>query len=90
MVNNNEMRSATMKISIKQLGISKHITVRKLTSYQAQMARIEEKFRQANAKYQDVKKRETIDTQIMSFIPVRNNQAIGNFPTGYDEASYGC
>ncbi len=79
-----------MKISIKQLGISKHITVRKLTSYQAQMARIEEKFRQANAKYQDVKKRETIDTQIMSFIPVRNNQAIGNFPTGYDEASYGC
>ena len=79
-----------MKISINQLGISKHITVRKLTSYQAQMARIEEKFRQANAKYQDVKTRETIDTQIMSFIPTRNNQAIGNFPTGYDEASYGC
>lgn len=25
-----------------------------------------------------------------SFIPTRNNQAIGNFPTGYDEASYGC
>ena len=79
-----------MKISIKQLGISKHITVRKLTSYQAQMARIEEKFRQANAKYQDVKTRETIDTQIMSFIPVRNNQAIGNFPTGENEADYGC
>lgn len=79
-----------MKISIKQLGISKHITVRKLTSYQAQMARIEEKFRQANAKYQDVKKRETIDTQIMSFIPTRNNQAIGNFPTGENEADYGC
>lgn len=79
-----------MKISINQRGISKHITVRKLTSYQAQMARIEEKFRQANARHQDVKKRETIDTQIMSFIPTRNNQAIGNFPTGYDEADYGC
>ena len=79
-----------MKISIKQLGISKHITVRKLTSYQAQMARIEEKFRQANARHQDVKKRETIDTQIMSFIPTRNNQAIGNFPTGENEADYGC
>lgn len=79
-----------MKISIKQLGISKHITVRKMGSYEAQMTRIEEKFRRANARYQDVKTRETIDTQIMSFIPVRNNQAIGNFPTGYDEASYGC
>ena len=84
------MRSATMKISIKQLGISKHIQVRKMGSYEAQMTRIEEKFRQANARHQDVKKRETIDTQIMSFIPTRNNQAIGNFPTGYDEASYGC
>lgn len=79
-----------MKISINQLGISKHIQVRKMGSYEAQMTRIEEKFRRANARYQDVKKRETIDTQIMSLIPVRNNQAIGNFPTGYDEASYGC
>ena len=79
-----------MKISIKQLGIRKHIQVRKMGSYEAQMTRIEEKFRQANAKYQDVKKRETIDTQIMSFIPTRNNQAIGNFPTGENEADYGC
>ena len=79
-----------MKIQIQQKGIAKWITVRKMGSYEAQMTRIEEKFRQANARHQDVKKRETIDTQIMSCIPTRNNQAIGNFPTGYDEASYGC
>ena len=79
-----------MKIQIQQKGYAKWIPVRKMGIYEAQTARIEEKFRQANARYQDVKTRETIDTQIMSFIPTRNNQAIGNFPTGYDEASYGC